>query len=108
MIGPSCAKVVGELLSERPLDRLRSVQGIIGLGEKYGERRLEAACARVLHYGDPSYRRVKRILEAGLDREYLAPSPAQQELRFYEYARPASEFFAEHVLNQVEREASRC
>jgi hypothetical protein len=92
--------VVGELLSERPLDRL----GIIGLGE----RRLEAACARALHIGDGAYRRIKRILEAGLDREYLAPTPAQQELRFYEYARPASEFFAEPVLSQVEREVSRC
>ena len=102
MIGACCAKVVGELLSERPLDRLRSVQGIIGLAEKYGESRVEAACARALHYGDPGYQRIKSILAAGLDSHALVAEPAQREFRFYEYARPMAEFFGGEV------EAARC
>jgi len=99
-IGPHCAQVVTQLLEERPLDRLRSVQGLLGLARRYSPARLEAACARALHYGDASYRRLKRILQAGLDEVPFAPEPIQPELRFYEYARPVGEFFAQ--------EAGRC
>ncbi len=96
-IGPHCGQVVAQLLEERPLDRLRSVQGLLGLARRYSPARLEAACARALHYGDASYRRLKRILEAGLDQVPLDPGPLQPELRLYEYARQAVEFFAEEV-----------
>jgi transposase len=95
--GPCCAQVVEQLLEERPLDRLRSVQGLLGLARRYSPVRLEAACARALHYGDASYRRLKRILAAGLDQVPLDPGPLQPELRFYEYARPVGDFFAEEV-----------
>lgn len=50
-IGPHFSQVVEALLGERPLDRLRSVQGVLGLAERYSPERLEAACARALHYG---------------------------------------------------------
>ncbi len=96
-IGPCCAQVVKQLLEQRPLDRLRSVQGLLGLARRYSPRRLEAACARALHYGDASYRRLKRILAAGLDQVPLEPGPLQPELRFYEYARPMGDFFSEEV-----------
>jgi len=96
-IGPHCGQVVEQLLEERPLDRLRSVQGLLGLARRYSPARLEAACARALHYGDASYRRLKRILEAGLDQVPLEPEPAQLPLHFYEYARPVGEFFAQEV-----------
>ena len=65
-IGPQCGQVVEQLLAERPLDRLRSVQGLLGLTRRYSSARLEAACARALYYGDASYRRVKRVLAAGM------------------------------------------
>jgi transposase len=96
-IGPGCAQVVKQLLEERPLDRLRSVQGLLGLARRYSPERLEAACVRAWHYGDASYRRLKRILEAGLDQVPLEPGPLQPELRFYEYARPVGDFFSEEV-----------
>ena len=96
-IGPCCAQVVEQLLEERPLDRLRSVQGLLGLARRYPPERLEAACVRALHYGDATYRRLKRILEAGLDQVSLEPGPLQPELRFYEYARPMGDFFSEEV-----------
>jgi len=96
-IGPHCAQVVAQLLAERPLDRLRSVQGLLGLARRYSPARLEAACARALHYGDATYRRLKRILAAGLDQVPLEPGPLQPDLRFYEYARPAGDFFSEEV-----------
>jgi transposase len=96
-IGPHCAQVVEQLLEERPLDRLRSVQGLLGLARRWSPTRLEAACARALHYGDATYRRLKRILETGLDQVPLEPGPLQPESRFYEYARPVGDFFPEEA-----------
>jgi hypothetical protein len=44
------------------------------LRKRYGDLRLEAACARALLFGDPSYKTVKRILAQGLEQE-PAPIP---------------------------------
>jgi transposase len=74
-IGPATSAVVGQLLADRPLDRLRSVQGILGLVETVGRTRLEAACRRALAFGDPRYRRIKEILNAGLDQAPLPELP---------------------------------
>lgn len=71
--GPAVAALVGGLLGEQALHRLRSAQGIIRLADTYGETRLEAACALALEAGDPAYRTVKGILAAG--REQLAAEP---------------------------------
>lgn len=94
-IGPSCGQVVEHLLGDRVQDRLRSVQGLLRLSERFGKERLEAACARAWRFGDPSYRRVKGILEAGLDREPLERPPVAATAGTYQYARPASSFFGE-------------
>jgi transposase len=93
-IGPAACQVVDLLLSDRPLDRLRSVQAILRLEESVGAGRLEAACARAVYYGDVSYRRIKAILNAALDREPLPetlPTPPSQP---HTFARPGTEFFA--------------
>jgi len=61
------------------IHRLRAIQGIIRLREKYGDTRLDAACARALTVGDPNYRTVKGILAAGTehgdDPPQHAPTP---------------------------------
>lgn len=67
-IGPACAELIGELLTERILERLRAAQGVLRLGKAYGPERLEAACARALHHGTTQYRSVKNILVGGHDR----------------------------------------
>ena len=93
-IGPATAAVVATLLGERPLDRLRAVQGILRLEESVGARRLEAACRRALVYGDVRYRRIKDILNAALDQEPLPETPpARESARTYTFARRAEEFF---------------
>ena len=93
-VGPATRQVVENLLTERPLDRLRTVQAILRLQDAVGPHRLEAACARALFFGDVSYRRIKGILNAALDREPLPtvvpPLAVQQSFAF---ARPATEFF---------------
>ena len=93
-IGPETAKVVESLLAERPLDRLRGAQGVLRLAEKFGQQRIEAACRRALHFGDPRYRRIKDILNAGLDQEPLPALPTPlHPTREYAFARTAEEFF---------------
>ena len=65
--GPNVAAVVDELLTVNALHRLRAVQGIVGLATKHTPARLDAACARALRVGDPSYRTIRGILAAGTE-----------------------------------------
>ncbi|WKK24112.1 hypothetical protein QZH56_36625 [Streptomyces olivoreticuli] len=55
-IGTACSEVIAGLLEVNALYRLRAAQGVLGL-KKYGPGRLEAACAKAITVGDPSYRR---------------------------------------------------
>jgi transposase len=71
--GEATTAVIADLLKVNALFKLRSAQGVLGLGEKYGLPRLEAACAKALAAGDPAYRTVKNILDAGLETD---PAPA--------------------------------
>jgi transposase len=93
-IGPRTLEVIERLLGERPMDRLRTAQGIVGLSRKYGPARLEAACARALSFDDTRYHTIKNVLRKGLDLEPApdpgqAPGPLPQSSRF---ARPATDF----------------
>lgn len=92
-IGPRCQEMVDLLFGDGPLDKLRAVQGIIALADKYAPSRVEAACDRALCFGDPSCRRVKAILAAGTDLEPVEKT-VQLRLISFEFARDASEFFA--------------
>jgi len=94
-IGPATRQLVDTLLGERPLQRLRAVQAILGLRQSVGPERLEAACARALFYGDVRYRRVKQILNAALDREPLPepPAPPPSLSQPFTFARTSQEFF---------------
>jgi len=73
LVGPACDAVVSELLTVNALFRLRQAQGVLRLGQRHGDARLEAACARAIAAGDPSYRTVKGILAAGTEREGFQP-----------------------------------
>ena len=68
-VGDCCKDLIESLFEHRVLDRLRAAQGVIRLGQKYGSKRLEAACSRALEHGTSTYVAVKRILERGLDQE---------------------------------------
>jgi hypothetical protein len=71
-IGPACAALIGGLLQDNALYRLRAARGVLGLADKHQPGRLEAACARAAAAGDPSYRTVKGILAAGTERDPAA------------------------------------
>ena len=94
-IGTATNQVVETLLGDRPLYRLRSVQAILRLEETVGAERLEAACARALYFGDSSYRRIKTILNAGLDREPLPDAIPAVCAQKHVFARSGAEFLAE-------------
>jgi len=66
-VGPSCCEVVATLLEVNALFRLRAAQGVLGLRTKHSPTRLEAACAKAIAVGDPSYRTIKGILIAGTE-----------------------------------------
>jgi hypothetical protein len=102
-IGPSTFKVVDTLLAERPLDRLRSVQAILRLSDSVGKKRLEAACARALYFGDSRYRRIKDILNAALDQQPLPEAQARPVQTAFAFVRQAEEFFGQAEKKELQR-----
>jgi len=75
-VGPACEQVIAGLLAGNALYRLRAAQGVVGLADRHDPARLEAACAKAIAAGDPSYRTVKGILAAGTDRDQLPAAAA--------------------------------
>jgi len=80
-VGPHTAKLAEAILAERrhPEQGYRSCLGILRLGKKYTEKRLEAACARALAVGARSYRHVESILSHGLDQLELTEQASDEE-----------------------------
>ena len=71
-LGEHVAELIAGLLADKALHHLRAAQGIIGLADKYGPDRLDAACRRALEAGDPAYRTVRGILAVGADQQASA------------------------------------
>ena len=84
-VGPATTLLVETLLADPVLDRRPRVIRVLKRRERIGLPRLEAACARALHYGDLSYRTLTWILDQGLEAEPLlvppAPVPARTLVR---------------------------
>jgi transposase len=69
-MGPQTAALASAILADRPHPEqgYRPCLGILRLAKRYGEVRVEAACARAMSAGARSYRHVESILKHGLDR----------------------------------------
>lgn len=69
-VGPSTRALCDGILTDRPHPEqgFRSCLGILRLSRRYGNERLEAACARAVRVRARSYRHVEAILKNGLDR----------------------------------------
>ena len=81
--GSATQAVADAIMKSRryPEQGYRSCLGLIRLGDRYGQQRLESACARALKFQACSYKTVKSILESGLDRQPdLDPGSAPQSL----------------------------
>ena len=68
--GPATAALVAALLASKPHPEqgYRACLGVMRLSKTHGTARVDAACARALHLGAPSYRTVQNILASGADR----------------------------------------
>lgn len=69
-VGNATAGLVDGLLEQGGLTRLREVQALLRLSDKYDAVRLEAGCALALT-ADGRMKTVRNILEADLDRRQL-------------------------------------
>ena len=74
--GPAVQQVVTHILDDPALDGIHQAGRLVRLHEKYGQQRLNDACQRALHYGDPTYKTVKNILTHNLDQQE-PPIPVQ-------------------------------
>jgi len=72
-IGPETVRVIENVLSRRtfPEQGFRSCMGILSLGKRYSNERLEAACERALFIKGVNYKSIKSILESNLDKKPL-------------------------------------
>lgn len=68
-VGPNTGNLVQKILESKvhPEQGYRSCLGILRLGKRYSNERLESAASRALAIGAISYRSIKSILEQGLD-----------------------------------------
>jgi transposase len=75
--GPSTAGVIEAIIASRPYPEqaYRSCLGVLRLGDRFGKERLEAACQRALQLELCSFRRIRSMLEKGLDRQSSQPEP---------------------------------
>jgi transposase len=91
--GEATARLVEKVLSTRPYPEqgYKACLGILNLTRDYDPPRVEAAARRALEFNSCSYRSMKAILSAGLDRHDNGAQPAQpgllphQNIRGQEY-----------------------
>ena len=71
--GPHTAQLIEAVLHTRkhPQQAYRTCLGILSLGKRYTDERLEAACQRAMVAGIRTYRGVRNILDAKLDQVAL-------------------------------------
>jgi hypothetical protein len=93
--GEATARLVEKILATRPYPEqgYKACLGIINLTRDYEPVRVEAAARRALKFKTCSYRSMKAILSAGLDRhpdngeQHLPGLPPHQNIRGPEYYR---------------------
>jgi hypothetical protein len=61
LIGPYCAKLFDQVVSEKPKHWSRTIKGILSLTNFYSAETVEASCRRALAYGIGGYQTAKRI-----------------------------------------------
>lgn len=95
-IGAATAEVVETLLSDPVLERLPQVRRLLAWRDRVGDERLEAACRRALHFGDPSYKTVRGILKRGLESE-PDPEPEVEAPPAKAFVRNAVDLFGQKL-----------
>jgi transposase len=105
-VGPFTAQLFTLILESKPHPEMgyRSCLGILRLGKRYTNERLEAAAQRAVATGACSYQSVKSILQRSLDRQPLE-SPATAPPLEHENLRGAAYFDSPPASPQPEQPA---
>ena len=76
-IGPNCRAVALQIMEGRPLPEhgFRPCLGLIRLGRRYGNDRVDRACGRALKLHFVGYRHIENMLKNGRDQIPLAEEP---------------------------------
>jgi transposase len=92
-VGPSTAQLFRTILESKPHPEMgyRSCLGILRLGQRYSNERVEAAAVRALATGACSYQSVKSMLQRGLDRQ-TPETPASRPPLAHDNLRGAAYF----------------
>jgi hypothetical protein len=94
-IGAGTLSVVEQILSDPVVDKTASAGRLLRLSDKHSPERLERACQRATHFGEPTYTTVKRILAEGVEQDAVpVPPPIALATTF---ARSARELFG-HLM----------
>ena len=130
LVGPACEAVIAEFMADNAIHHLRSAQGVLGLRDKHGCERLEAACARAIdgrrpvlshHQGHPDRRhrtrraRTDHRCRRGGRGVSARPRPVRHRHRHHRL-NPANHHPAQHnppsrsnsCLSAIRRCAMRC
>jgi len=77
-VGPATREFVLGVISERahPQQAFRSCLGVLRMGKKYGDDRLEAACRRAVTLRSYAYKSIDAILKNNLDQQPLTAQAA--------------------------------
>jgi transposase len=86
-LGEAVGTLAQTIFSDRAVDGMRPARALLSLAHRYSAERLEAACARAIAFGTPSYRSVKEILSKALDK-----SPEAREYRPFRFQRERGYF----------------
>jgi len=88
-VGPCATELVTKVMNERPHPEqgYRTALGILRLGKRYTNKRVEGACRRALLIGSRRVRSVRSILDAGLDKQELEADAKPVEPIVHEHVR---------------------
>jgi transposase len=106
--GPSTAAVAEAILGRgpHPESGRRACLAIVRMTKHYGAERVEAACARALHIGNPTRKSVESILKSGLYKVAL-PQAVESKGVVHENIRGGAYFDREEVAMTTEEEKNR-
>jgi transposase len=78
-VGDHVGELASAIMARRthPETGYRACLGVIRLADRYGRERVDAACARAVSIGSPSFKTVQSMLKSGLDRASLFEPPAR-------------------------------
>jgi len=94
-VGPGTLRLVESTFENRlhPEQAYNRCIGILKLGKRFGNDRLEAACNRALVTGATSYTSIKSILNTGLDQRPLPPPESASQLRILHHNLRGAKYF---------------